>query len=103
MHLARTLLAVALVAAAAGCAGGGEPQVAGLWQRVGQPSEWVEFRADGSFMGRSFMGTDTVRGTFRQAGDSVFTRSTYGYAETLVQHDTVLLMDDGTRFRRVAR
>lgn len=75
MQRTRTILAVALAAAAVGCTSGGEPQVTGRWQRVRQPTEWVEFRADGSFMGCSFMGTDTVRGTFRQAGDSVFTRS----------------------------
>lgn len=58
---------------------------AGRWQRVGQPVDWVAFRAGGSFAGHVYSGC------------------AYSYAGMPVQRDSVLLMDDGMRFRRVPR
>jgi len=94
-------LAVAAMAAA-GC-GGGAGALAGRWERVEQPTEWVELRRDGTFLARSFMGADTVRGTYERENGKVRIHSTYGYSETLVLDDSVLVMDDGTRFRRTGR
>lgn len=96
--LGRTAGAAALTLAA--CGGG---PAEGRWERVGQPSEWVELRDDGTFLARSFMGTDTIRGTFTVSGDTVRVHSTYGYSGTLVLRDSLLVMPDGTRFRRPRR
>lgn len=98
MRWMRKTAVAAVLAAAAGCGGGHAAE--GRWERVGQPTEWVELRDDGTFLARSFMGTDTVRGTFQAAGDTVRLQSTYGYSGTLVLRDSILEMDDGTRFRR---
>lgn len=73
--------------------------VVGRWQRIGQPSEWIEFHENGRFTGRSF--TDThVRGTYEQRGTRVIGVSEVGYRRTLELKDSLLVMQDGTRFRR---
>jgi hypothetical protein len=93
---------LALAALAVGCqrppAG-----VQGRWERVGQPTEWVRFADDRTFSGRSYMDTAEIRGTYQQQGDTVRATSTYGRTRTLVLRDSLLVMGDGTRFRRAAR
>jgi hypothetical protein len=74
--------------------------VVGRWQRIGQPSEWVQFAPDGTVMARSFMGPDTIRGTYTQDGTRVTVTS--NYSSTLTLRDSLLVMDDGTRYRRIS-
>lgn len=93
--------AAGLLLVAAACGRGGHP-AEGRWERIGQPAEWLELRRDGTFQARSFMGTDTVRGTIAVDGDTLRLRSTYGHSGTLVLHDSILVMGDGTRYRRPA-
>ncbi|HEX8904807.1 MAG TPA: hypothetical protein VF771_08205 [Longimicrobiaceae bacterium] len=76
------------------------PSVAGRWQRVDQPSEWIEFGADGSWRSRSFTGTQ-VAGTYRQTGRKVtMTVVPQGHGGTLTLTDSLLVMEEGTRYRR---
>lgn len=112
----RALFGVWLAAAAA--CGGGEasdparpdaapsaapatsPSVVGRWQRVNSPDEWLEFGADGSF---SFPGTD-VRGRYRQQGAKVTLEVLpRGHGATLTLQDTLLVMEEGSRYRRAPR
>jgi hypothetical protein len=74
--------------------------VEGRWERVGQPAEWVRFAEDRTFSGRSYMDSSTVRGTYQRHGDTVRATSTYGRTRTLVLRDSLLVMEDGTRYRR---
>ncbi|HET7463640.1 MAG TPA: hypothetical protein VFJ82_20465 [Longimicrobium sp.] len=95
----RTAALAALVALAAGCHRG-TPPVAGRWQRVDQPSEWIEFGGDGSFRSRSFTGTQ-VAGRYRQEGRKVtMTVVPEGHGATLTLADSLLVMEEGTRYRR---
>jgi hypothetical protein len=68
---------------------------------VDQPREWVRFDADGTFTGRGFADTVTVRGRWEQRGATVTGTSETGHTRTLVlRGDSLLVMQDGTRFRR---
>jgi hypothetical protein len=99
--LPRAALA-ALLAALAGC-GPRVPTVAGRWQRVDQPSEWMQFRPDGSFRSHSFTGTEAA-GQYRQEGRTVtVTLVPEGHGGTLTLGDSLLVMEEGTRYRRAAR
>jgi hypothetical protein len=73
--------------------------VVGRWERIGQPREWVQFAPDGTVMARSFMGPDTIRGTYTQDGTTVVVTS--NYSSTLALRGSLLVMDDGTRYRRI--
>jgi hypothetical protein len=77
--------------------------VQGRWERVGQPTEWVRFAEDRTFTGRSYMDTTEIRGTYRQHGDTVRATSTYGRTRTLILRDSMLVVADGTRYRRAAQ
>lgn len=77
------------------------PSVVGRWQRVGQPREWIQFTADGAFSGRSYMDTLLIRGRFEQRDSVVTGTSVYGHTRRLVLRDTILVMEDGTRYTRV--
>jgi hypothetical protein len=94
-------LVVALACAALACqrSSGG---VQGRWERVGQPTEWVRFAEDRTFSGRSYMDSALVRGTYEQRGDTVRATSSYGRTRTLVRRDSLLVMEDGTRYRSAA-
>lgn len=94
------LLLLALAPAACRAAPRG---VEGRWERVGQPEEWVRFEGDRTFSGRSYMDTSTVRGRYERQGDTVRATSTYGRTRVLVLRDSLLVMEDGTRYRRAAR
>jgi len=99
-RLARRAGAALLAAALAGCGGHGDPAVEGRWQRVGQPREWVSFGANGTFTGQSYMEPREIRGRFRQEGARVTVTSETGHTRTLTLRDSVLTMDDGTRYQR---
>ena len=90
---------IALALCCAGCAAPAE-SVVGRWQRVDQPAEWVEFGKDGRFTARSFMDTILVRGAYQQQGTTVVGTSTFGFQQKLELRDTLLVMHDGTKFRR---
>jgi hypothetical protein len=75
--------------------------VVGRWQRVDQPTEWMQFEEDGRFTARSFMDTMLVRGAYRQQGTEVVGTSTFGFQQTLELQDSLLVMQDGTKYRRV--
>ena len=76
--------------------------VVGRWQRTDQPAEWVEFAEDGRFTARSFTDTILVRGTYQQSGTTVLGTSTLGFHQRLELRDSLLVMQDGTKFRRAA-
>lgn len=102
-RLARGWAAAVALCAAAACAGGASSPVVGQWQRTDQPREWLRFEADGTFTGRGFTSDTTlVRGRYDQRGDTIHARSVQGYAGTLTVDDGVLVMQDGTRYRRVS-
>lgn len=42
-----------------------------------------------------------IRGRFQQRGAVVTATSVYGHTRRLTLRDTILVMEDGTRFRRV--
>ena len=92
--------ALLAMAAALACGRGQPPELTGRWERVGQPREWVRFAADGTFTGRSYMDSSLVRGRYRRRGDTVVATSGYGRSTTLVLRDSLLVMQDGTRYRR---
>ena len=96
-------MAMALAAAAVLGCHGSRDSVEGRWERVGRPDEWVRFDADGTFTGRSYLDSTLIRGTYEQRGDSVAAASTYGRASTLLLHGSVLVMEDGTEYRRAQR
>lgn len=75
----------------------------GRWQRLDQPSEWLEFGADSSFRSRSFTGTEAA-GRYRQHGDTIAVRILpEGHGGTFVLTDTLLVLEEGTRYRREPR
>lgn len=74
--------------------------VEGRWERVGQPAEWVRFAEDRTFSGRSYMDSSIVRGSYERHGDTVRATSTFGRTRVLVLRDSLLVMEDGTRYRR---
>jgi hypothetical protein len=77
--------------------------VVGRWQRVNKPDEWIEFAANGSFRGESFTGT-RVTGRYRQQGDTITLEMLpQGHGATLTMRDTLLVMEEGTRYRRASR
>lgn len=91
--------ALALGTLLGACREGAEP-VTGRWQRVDQPREWVRFDQDRTFTGRGFADTVIVRGRYEQRGDTVIATSAKGHTRTLTLSGTLLVMQDGTRFRR---
>ncbi len=91
--------ALALGTLLGGCRDGAEP-VTGRWQRVDQPREWVRFDEDRTFTGRGFADTVVVRGRYEQRGDTLVATSVKGHTRRLTLRDTLLVMQDGTRFRR---
>ena len=74
--------------------------VVGRWRRVDQPREWVEFASDSSFTGRSYSESTEIRGRYEQRSAVVTATSVYGHTRRLTVTDTLLVMEDGTRFRR---
>ena len=98
-HVRGWIAALALGTLAGACRGGAET-VAGRWQRVDQPREWLRFDPDRTFTGRGFADTVLVRGRYEQRGDTIVATSAQGHTRTLTLRDTLLVMQDGTRFRR---
>jgi hypothetical protein len=101
----RTAAAAALLAVSAACQRPAAPaaSVAGRWQRVDQPSEWIDFAGDGSFRSRSFTGTEAA-GRYRQEGATVVMDVLpQGHGATLTLSDSLLVMEEGTRYRRAPR
>ena len=101
------MLALVALLAAAGCEGGvpvdTASSVKGRWQRINQPSEWFEFADDGTWRSRSFTGTE-IEGRYRQTGSTVtITVIPVGHGATFTVGDTVMVMEEGTRYRRVSR
>jgi hypothetical protein len=101
------LALAALLAAAPGCERGAPaesaPPVQGRWQRIDQPSEWFEFDDDGTWRSRSFTGTE-IEGRYRQSGTTVtLTVVPVGHGATLTVGDSLMVMEEGTRYRRVSR
>lgn len=95
------LAAVVLAAAGLAC-GGGRDDVVGRWERVGQPAEWLRFEKDGTFTGRSYQEPAAISGRYQQRGDTLTATSTFGRGGTLVLNDSLLVMHDGTTYRRAA-
>lgn len=94
--------ALAALLLATAC-GHGAASVQGRWQRLDQPSEWIEFGADGSFRSRSFTGTE-VAGRYRQEGKTVtMDVLPEGNGARMTLADSLLVMEEGTRYRRVPR
>lgn len=81
---------------------GSAPSVAGRWQRVDLPGEWIEFAADGTFAGESAAAGTTIAGRFRQEEQMVtLTPLPEGRGAMLTLVDTLLVMEEGSRYRRV--
>ncbi|HYH80171.1 MAG TPA: hypothetical protein VEX86_10245 [Longimicrobium sp.] len=94
--------ALAALLLASACASGARG-VEGRWQRLDQPSEWIEFGADGSFRSRSFTGTE-VAGRYTQEGGTVLMKPLpEGHGARMTLADSLLVMEEGTRYRRVPR
>lgn len=73
--------------------------VVGRWERTrGQP-EWVQFEPDGTVIARVGSDTSLIRGTYSQQGATVTV--TANYTRTLILRDSILVMEDGTEYRRV--
>lgn len=105
------MAAVALLALSLGCRRAATPDtsgtpntpaVAGRWQRVDQASEWIELAGDGSFRSHSFMGTEVAGRYTQQGGKVTLTPLPEGHGATLTLADTLLVMEEGTRYRRAA-
>jgi hypothetical protein len=82
------------------------PSVVGRWQRFGylrepKQREWIQFDSDRTLVGRSFMDASLIRGRFEQRGATVTVRSVYGHTRRLTPQDTILVMEDGTKYRRL--
>lgn len=80
---------------------GGTDSVVGRWERTRQPREWIEFDSNGTFTGRPYLRSDSslIRGTYTQEGTTV--TMTGNYTRRLTLRDSVLVMEDGTEYRRV--
>jgi len=101
IHSRGLLLALILGLPAVGCR---QPDnsVVGRWQRTNQPSEWFQFEHDNTFTARSYgLDTSVLRGSFAQRGTTVTVTSKYGHTRTLELGDNLLVMEDGTKYRRV--
>src|SRR5687767_4142599 len=101
----RLFLATLLLGLPAVACDGRADSVIGRWERIHQPREWVQFESDGTFMGRSYFRSDTslIRGTHRQDGSTVtITTMPRNYTRTLTLRDSILVMDDGTQYRRAS-
>jgi hypothetical protein len=76
--------------------------VVGRWERKRDLTrgrqEWVQFDSSGTFV--AGVGSDAIRGTYAQQGATV--RLTGNYNSTLTLRDSILVMDDGTEYRRVS-
>ena len=74
--------------------------VVGRWERTrGQPA-WVQFESDGTFMARVGSDTSLIRGTYIQQGATVTV--TANYTRTMTLRDSILVVEDGTEYRRVS-
>ncbi len=99
MRRRHALVALAAVAIQLGCRAQ-TPSVVGRWERIGvrRPgSEWVEFADDGTFTAAVL--ADTMHGTYTQRGRTV--TATVNYTRRLTLRGTTLVMEDGTKYRRV--
>jgi hypothetical protein len=73
--------------------------VVGRWERTrGQPA-WVQFESDGTLIARVGSDTSFIRGTYTQQGATVTV--TGNYTRTMTLRDSILVMEDGTEYRRV--
>ena len=101
IHSRGLLLALILGLPAVGCRQS-DNSVVGRWQRTNQPSEWFQFEHDNTFTARSYgLDTSVLRGSFAQRGTTVTVTSKYGHTRTLELGDSLLVMEDGTKYRRV--
>ena len=95
------LLALTLGFAVVGCRQS-DNSVVGRWQRTNQPSEWFQFENDDTFTARSYgLDTGVLQGSFAQRGTTVTVTSKYGHTRTLELGDSFLVMEDGTKYRRI--
>jgi hypothetical protein len=79
------------------------PTLIGRWQSTRQPREWLELASDSTFVAQAYMDTTLIRGTYHQHGSTVTLLSVYGHSGTLTLRDSILVMQDGTTYRRLAR
>jgi hypothetical protein len=97
----KVLLATLLLGLTAAACDRPTDSVVGRWERKRDPTrgrqEWVQFDSDGTFVGG--VGADTIRGTYAQQGATVTLTGNYTVTSTL--RDSILVMDDGTEYRRV--
>ena len=94
------LLATVLLGLSVTGCDGRSPPVVGRWERIhDRPRgirEWVQFEPGGTFT--AAVRSDSFRGTYTQQGETVTV--TGNYTRTLTLRDSILVMDDGTRYRR---
>ncbi|HMJ16787.1 MAG TPA: hypothetical protein VK478_00215 [Gemmatimonadaceae bacterium] len=101
IHSRGLLLALILCLPAVGCRQS-DNSVVGRWQRTNQPSEWFQFEHDNTFTARSYgLDTAVLRGSFAQRGRTVTVTSEYGHTRRLELGDSLLVMEDGTKYHRV--
>jgi hypothetical protein len=77
--------------------------VVGRWERIRerprQQHESVQFESDGTFIARVGSDTSFLRGTYTQQGATV--TITGNYTHTMTLRDSILVLDDGTEYRRI--
>lgn len=73
--------------------------VVGRWERTRGQRAWVQFEPNGTFIARVGSDTSLIRGTYTQQGALVAV--TANYTRTLTLRDSILVMEDGTEYRRV--
>jgi hypothetical protein len=74
--------------------------VVGRWERTRGQRAWVQFESDGTFMARVGSDTSLIRGTYTQQGATI--TATGNYTRTLTLRDSILVVEDGTEYRRVS-
>lgn len=73
--------------------------VVGRWERTRGQHAWVQFESDGTVMARVGSDTSLIRGTYTQRGTTVTV--TGNYTRTMTLRDSILVVEDGTEYRRV--
>jgi hypothetical protein len=74
--------------------------VVGRWERTRGQRAWVQFEPNGTFTAGVGSDTSLIRGTYTQQGAVV--TATANYTRTLTLRDSLLVVEDGTEYRRTA-
>ncbi len=101
MNRQKPLLATALLVMSVLACDARSQSVVGRWERIRDHprglNEWVQFETGGTFT--AAVRADTIRGTYAQQGETV--TITGNYTQTLTLRDSILVMNDGTEYRRM--